>query len=165
MRLARSILQCFADLPAPNLATLDSCDQRPETLEAQNVRKFFAGKLWQDVNSKLIEAYPGDRTACMEFMDNQAFHYYFPGFLLVCLDDVMDDFELLEPTARFLDLGSAPRNRRATVVNSYALQQKRCIAEWLLTVSGRFDVLYRHEADRSLHQLFDDYWRVYLITA
>lgn len=166
MQLVHSILRTFNDVPAPRAGAIGMFERGYKTQEAKNVEEFFAEWRWQEMNLQLLSKYRGDRTACLTFMSREGFRYFYPAFLLMCLDDVLDDYELLVPTARFLDRQFANSNFHVSAVESYTPEQKCCIAEWLLAVSGRYEVLYRHESpEASLIQVYDGQWRDYLLNS
>lgn len=164
MLLIRSILAAFSDLPKPRDDAIGCSDQGYMTLEAQRVQEFFAGKRWQDVSLGVLRGYRGDRTACLTFMSGEGFRYYYPSFLLMCLDDVLDRSELLESTAQKLGFGPRLPERHRQALTSYSVDQKRCIAEWLLLIAGRHQVLCMNDPPDYFDPLriYDEHWRQYL---
>lgn len=57
-------------------------------LEADAIRDYLKGKHWSTLTAEAIwRDYKGDPSALLTFMTPKAFQFYWPGFLLICLNE------------------------------------------------------------------------------
>jgi hypothetical protein len=90
----------------------------------------------------LLREYPGDKSACLEFMSNGAFCYYYPAFMVICLQDTNDSTELLQSTISLAC--RVPRNdeRCDFMRATYNPAQCRLVGAFLLDVDDTYVRLY-----------------------
>ena len=156
--LAGEINRLFAHMRAPRADMIGNRRGGHISLEAEQVQAFFGGRAWQTIDLKAFSGYAGDKAACLSFMTPAALSYYYPAFLIMVLNDPIDDSELLEPTARVAADHSG-------ALDVYNREQKICVAEWLLRVSGRYEILYREYPNQARDPLniYETYWRSLLV--
>jgi hypothetical protein len=111
------------------------------SLEARQVQQFLSDRPWDAVTLEYLDQYEGDRQAILTFLSFQAKLYFLPAVMAVALHDVKDDLEIGYSTILALsddasNCGMPPRFfwDRTTDV------QRKLIAQWLLVMSGRWDV-------------------------
>jgi hypothetical protein len=89
----RAIENAFASLDAPPRESI-GYDSTGYDLESNAVRDFFWGKTWSQVTLiGLRRDYPGDASACLGFMTNEAFRYYLPAYLVMCIKEGLEDLD------------------------------------------------------------------------
>lgn len=79
-KIIAEVAHAFGDDPPPLRCDLVESN----SLEAIQVRDFFAGKSWWQIDlASLQKDYVGDGSACLTFMSGQAFVYYLPSWLTI----------------------------------------------------------------------------------
>jgi hypothetical protein len=138
MKLIDAIRHEFADLERPLPDKIAARDENPLCLEALAVEKFFANYCWQDIRWETLEAYRGDRTACLYFMSPEAFLYFFPAYMIMTLLDIKADTGLLDQIVS-LTYGRETDSRFFKLMQkSYDLRKKKCVGYFLMQVNERF---------------------------
>lgn len=142
MNLAIDIAKAFPEFPRPAPSSIARRGENYTTEEARRVQSFFAGRNWQEIDWSLLREYPGDKAACLEFMSNPAFCYYYPAFMVICLQDTNDSTELLHPTISLAC--RVPRNldRFDCMRATYSSAQRRLVGAFLLEVDDTYIGLY-----------------------
>jgi hypothetical protein len=88
--IARTLVEinsAFADGDPPLYDQIVSRHQFRRDIESDNIREFLAGKRWRVLTRAEFERYKGDMSAILGFLTPEAFRYYLPAFLSVCLTD------------------------------------------------------------------------------
>jgi hypothetical protein len=167
LKLVRDrILSEFADVPYPGddkIANRNPGFLAYEDYEGRAVEAFFRGKRWQDVTlQSLEEGYDGDKSACLSFMTVNAFRYYLPAYMLICIDDYEGADVSYTATLQTLtpQIGDVEIDARTlTRISGFTQQQKQTIALFLKEMSAL------HGADDPWDDTLvalDSYWKQYL---
>ena len=88
-------MTAFVDRPRPADDRIALADDRYPDYEGNRVAAFFRGKDWHDVSWPALQRYPGDPTASLRFLQDEAFLYYLPAFLRMALEEG----EIAEPVS------------------------------------------------------------------
>jgi hypothetical protein len=86
-RTLAEIETAFADDEPPAYDQIVNRHQFRRDIESDNIREFLAGKRWQALTRAEFARYEGDMSAVLGFLTPEAFSYYLPAFLSVCLTD------------------------------------------------------------------------------
>jgi hypothetical protein len=83
--LRSSILEHFSTTPYPGDRNIVSDESYH--LEKRQIAEFFRSRDWRDIDLQTLRhEYVGDESACLEFMTPEAFRYYLPSYLMICID-------------------------------------------------------------------------------
>jgi hypothetical protein len=83
--LRSSIAEHFSTTPYPGDKNIVS--EESYHLEKRQVAEFFRGRDWCDIDLQTLRReYRGDESACLIFMTPEAFRYYLPSYLMICID-------------------------------------------------------------------------------
>lgn len=83
----QQVVREFSGRRYPGDDRIGERDERYPDYEGHRVSAFFRGKDWREITyGSLRDHYPGDASACLHFMLDEAFRYYLPAFLLMALD-------------------------------------------------------------------------------
>jgi len=93
--LRSQIVTAFAHRPRPADDRIALADDRYPDYEGNRVAAFFRGQDWHDVSWPALQRYPGDPTASLRFLQDEAFLYYLPAFLRMALEEG----EIAEPVS------------------------------------------------------------------
>jgi len=98
------IKQLYESFPLRPLPTQIAGKQTIYDDEYSYVEEFFNGREWDTLSlQKLLNEYRGPHEACLSFMSAEAFNYYLPGFMKICIEEfdpeeILMDFVLYEIT-------------------------------------------------------------------
>jgi hypothetical protein len=126
--------------------------------EQARVKTFFRKKVWTDVNLVWLENYQGDKAACLDFMDEVAFSYYFPAFMLIVLSDESDRSELMIPVVRATNRTMQNNERFDNWIGSLSDQQIDAIGKFLLSVHDRYFKYYELHPGAQPLAIYNKYW-------
>src|SRR5262249_32601998 len=137
VKLCDKITADFPSEPVPDPIVPPRTDGRVH-LEAQGIEQFFRGKKWTEITlASLRKDYRGDPSACMTFMTPQAFRYYLPLFMTICLEHGIDADMILLSTIWRLTRGHSPLQDDRWMSERYSFLsklQEQDIAEFLLVM-------------------------------
>ena len=146
--------------PSPNEVTDTApSERRPE---GDAISRFFGGKPWTEISwQSLVDEYAGDPAACLGFMCNDAFRYFLPAFLRICVLKGPDADATYDYTIDHLTPSRSLRAPRAfeKVFSSFSIEQNQAIARVLLHLS-QLDKTRASWDDAS--DALDEYWRKFV---
>lgn len=66
---------------------------RPTEIQCEDLRihKFFSGKRWGEITEEYMKEYAGDWGACLGLMNDEAFVYYLPAFIILGCEMYWED--------------------------------------------------------------------------
>jgi len=166
--IVQLIEEAFADTAYPKSSDLVNSKMS----EPQEVQSFFEGKKWQEISWQSLHKgmeYGGD--IALIFMNNEAFHYFFPAFMLITIKnyeecDRVSDSTILKTTCS----NNVQRNEQ--YINQrfefFTLEQKKAIAHFLkymVDVYGEDFSTYEWPGDYSNgspQESLNVYWKKFL---
>lgn len=129
------ICKAFAQIPYPGDNYI--VDNYPwDDSERNAVLEYFIGKSWGDINYKrLNHDYEMDPSACLSFMSDQAYRYYLPAFLLLCLESY-DEADIIVNNVIYSlsppeDSHSNAMKKFLSRMSEFTLEQKTSIRSFL----------------------------------
>ncbi|GAB7127771.1 hypothetical protein JCM19000A_22780 [Silvimonas sp. JCM 19000] len=131
------------------------------SLEAQSVRDFFAGKSWWDISlGDLQNSYQGDGSACLTFMSAPGFIYYLPCYMeIVCKNFYEADAISAEFIPKLIRPIQDSAHKHHAALRTLESTQHRAIAEFLKFVSEHY---LKHEAHDEAAEALGLFWADYL---
>ncbi|SDR49108.1 hypothetical protein SAMN05444161_4580 [Rhizobiales bacterium GAS191] len=139
-------------------------------LEARQIAQYFRGKKWQDITLQgLKNDYVGDQSACLSFMTPEAFIYYLPAYLMLCINYPFESDMIYPSTIWNLTKDFFPydprffEHRREEFkcrFENLALEKKRTIANFLALMHSLHDG--KLTAGEDAQQALDRYWGQFL---
>lgn len=146
--------QLLSAFPTHPVIAEDSIGNRAQgylTLEALELEQFLRGHSWDQITLGYLSEYKGDRQAIIHFLSEDAVVYFLPAFLLASHQDIRDKLEIGQSVVQFLSRDWMRDIRPPYYIwNRTSPAQRKLIAQWLLTMSGRWDVLCGIEFGMSL---------------
>ena len=162
--LTNELENIFHNDAPPNSENILRNGSYESNIESGYVVNFFNGKKWTDVTlNKFINDYEGDPSACLLFMSPEAFRYYLPLYLRICLVDY-DNADVIYDTTLWRLIPSKNNMNREEfdeLFNGYNGDQKALIAKILqfLAQAHIDDFGEKSDAQTAL----DDYWKEFLL--
>ena len=132
-----------------------------ESLEAQQIRDFFAAKTWQQITlSSLQNHYIGDGSACLWFMTPEAVAYYLPAYLVIsCFEYYEADAISGEFVFKLAQVACGEVNNISVGLERMTPAQNTAIAHALLYIETEFES--KHSVNNAKTAI-DLRWQKYL---
>jgi len=146
--------------PSPDEVTDKGPSER--CLERDAISKLFGSKQWTEISwQSLNEEYSGDPAACLGFMSHDAFRYFLPAYLRLCVLLGLDADATYDYTINHLTPSKSLRSASdfETVFSEFTEEQNQAIASVLLHLS-RLDKERASWDDAS--DALDEYWRKFV---
>jgi len=162
--LSRELEDTFENQGPPRAKKLLKEGTRKSNIESGYVLNFFNGKRWNDVTLKqLTQHYEGDPSACLLFMSPEAFRYYLPLFLRICLIDYESADVIYDTTLWRLvpSKNNLSRKEFDELYSGYDLEKKSLIARILQHLAQAHIDDYGEKNDAQIS--LDEYWNEYLV--
>lgn len=156
--ILEAIDTAFGRTPPPQAGVI----ARAATLEAIQVKNFFAGKPWWDITMhSLMDDYVGDASACLTFMAPQARFYYLPTYLSIAVSNYLeaDMMAASLPNELIRCIEQEDMDLPHSIKN-LSEAQHRAIAQTLRYISDYFESAFG-PLDKAKYAL-DLYWSRYL---
>lgn len=149
------ILSAFEDTKYPG----DSNIARSASMEGEYVAAYFKGKNWTSLTVQSLRTdYPGDPSACLSFMTDQAFRYFFPGYMkMACLEYDSADAIFDVVVDRIFDASEGSRIRE--IFEDYDRAKLSAIAQYAELLSTEY---CRHYPEDLAAIALSKYWHRYL---
>jgi hypothetical protein len=111
--------------------------------EARRAADFFAGRRWEDVTFDLLRrAYPGDISACLEFLSPEAGLYFLPAYLRICLVAYGESDMLPYTLERQLSQAPTAVSHFGCLAERLSAAQRRAVARVLEFVQENYEREY-----------------------
>lgn len=112
------------------------------SLEAGYVASYFKKRDWMSLNVQAMRTeYPGDPSACLTFMTDDAFLYFFPGYMrMACVE--YDSADAIFDTVVFRLLDAAEGLEVRDIFQKYDPAQLRAIARDCVFLSEKYCRFY-----------------------
>lgn len=155
--LQNKIIEEFQDIPYPGDDNI--VPHKPYLdIESDRVKEFFKGKNWKNINiHHLINDYTGDHSACLIMMTPEAFRYYLPAYMLICIQDYEEADVSYETLFYKLTKGMYGENFFEDRLECLADNAKKVISEFIWTMHS----LHGHDAIPYELEAFNSYWNQY----
>jgi len=163
LALANLIKREFSTVPFSGSWNIVLKKDYDQVIEARQVADYFSDKKWQDITVRSLRAdYIGDASACLVFMTPQAFRFYLPAYLLICIDEYNEADVIYDSTITRLIKSTEPTE--ATKFDdrfvTMALGQKQAIAAFLLQMHLLHD--NKDRVEECARRALDSYWSSFL---
>jgi len=146
--------------PSPDEVTDKAPSER--CLEREAISKFFGCKQWTEISwQSLSEEYSGDPAACLALMSHDAFRYFLPAYLRLCVVWGLGADATYGYTIDHLTPSKSLRSADefARVFSEFTEEQNQAIASVLLHLSSL-------DKDRAswddASDALDEYWRKFV---
>ena len=117
-----------------------SIEPNGRSYEAVRAANFFSGRHWQDVTLDLLQSdYPGDVSACLEFLAPEAGLYFLPAYLRICVVAYRASDMLPYTLERQLSEKASTATHFGRLTNFLAIDQRRAVANVLAFVHGQYE--------------------------
>jgi hypothetical protein len=149
------LFEPFYNLNYPGDANLSASP----SIEGKEVSRYFKGKNWADLRVDSMRAdYAGDPAACLSFMTDDAFRFYFPGYMRMALLEYETADAIFDAVVSKIARASEPGELRR-VFEKYDRPQLSAIASLTEVLSENFCRFYPVDiAKESLER----YWTKYI---
>lgn len=129
--------------------------------EPELVNSVFSKQDWKNINFEYLKNhYQGDKSSCLAFMTYEAFRYYLPSYLLICVDSYIESDVIYNQTIIYLTKSQHSAEDFNKKFEFYDTNKKTSIAEFLLKMdeihSGN-SIPYYPEMEAFL-----SYWHQYI---
>ncbi|RDH86395.1 MAG: hypothetical protein DIZ78_09505 [endosymbiont of Escarpia spicata] len=134
-------------------------------LERQGIMEFFKGKPWEDLSLQSIDSgYPGEGSACLFFMTDEAARDYLPAYMSISLDDFEEAEFFADAVVRVLTPQIASKEAFVQFVawaEYFTQAQREVISQYLLymTENHADDFQVEGAPDIALKR----FWRKFLL--
>ena len=142
LTLIGNILESFSNLPRPEPTKIANRKSLATSQEALEVEQFFKPYEWKFVDWSLMTKYDGDQKACLYFMSDEAFLYYYPAYMIMTLHDPANRCGLLHPVASIACGHEEKQDLFQLMQSGYNMSQKRCVGRFLLNINEHFVMRY-----------------------
>jgi hypothetical protein len=151
----KKIFSCFENIPYPG----DENISHDNGLEAGYVVSYFKKRNWMSLNVQAMRTeYPGDASACLTFMTDDAFRYFFPGYMKVAFVEYNSADAIFDKV--IFRLSDAAENLEMRVIfEKYDEAQLRAIAQYCVLLSEKYCRFY---TDDLAAIAVSKYWHQYL---
>ncbi|NJM30790.1 MAG: hypothetical protein HC855_12440 [Rhizobiales bacterium] len=137
-KIENQVVKAFQDVPYPGDDNIVPA-KKYRNLEAEGVANYLRGKSWRDLNYESIyRDYPGDSSAILAFLSLPAFHFFYPGFLLISLNEfdsadmtALAALRVFDDDSRFAADVLDFKRRRTQVFSSEQLAAIQAAMVWL----------------------------------
>ena len=119
--------EAFVDTEPPALIKPNG-----HSLEARRAAEFFSGRCWRDVTLEILrDGYPGDISACLEFLSAESGLYFLPAYLRICVVAYGESDVLPYTLERQLSESPANVSHFGRVTDRLSTAQRRVVASIL----------------------------------
>lgn len=158
-KLEQKIQECFSSSKYPGddqIVPIKPCLD----LERQEIKETFQNKRWEEINYNYLEKnYDGDKSACLNFMTYEAFRYYLPSYMLICIQSYEECDVLYEALFSMLTKKTPQDELFIERLECFDDTTKKVIAEFIWSMHKVYSS--KHDPFTIEKGAFISYWSTY----